>query len=193
MSISELISRAAGTVTELVAEPGRLGPRDGRTPCADFDVHELCEHLLNSMNISKTAVRREVWPDGRWLEMDQPPWLKFPAELASLTEAWSAPGALDGEVALKGRTITAKVGAGITLMELVVHGWDLARAGGGDIRFDDDVLAVAMAQVERLSGTLRGRPGGFGPQVLVAPDANTLDRIVALTGRDPLWHPHPAP
>ncbi|MBV1853734.1 TIGR03086 family metal-binding protein [Catellatospora tritici] len=190
MTTSKLISSAADTVTAVVtAPPMSAVTKESPTPSSGFDVHGLCEHLLNSIHISRTAVRRESWPAGKVVVMDQPPWVKFPPELASLSAAWAAPDAIEGEVQLNGRMLPAELGAGITLMELVVHGWELARASGQTVEFDDEVLEVALAQVAGVAPSLRGRPGGFGPEVPVPAEASTLDRLVGLSGRDPHWKP----
>lgn len=48
MSLAPLISSAADSVTTLVAEPALDIKREAPAPCADFEVHRLCEHLLGT-------------------------------------------------------------------------------------------------------------------------------------------------
>jgi uncharacterized protein (TIGR03086 family) len=79
--------------------------------------------------------------------------------------------------------------ATVTVDELVVHGWDVARSSGQDFEVDD----VSMTHVERFVAAMSGpamaqaREGLFGPVVEVPTDAPRLDRLVALAGRDPRW------
>jgi len=76
------------------------------------------------------------------------------------------------------------------LDELVVHGWDLARATGQPFQPDDAHLAEIEATVRQLRGDNDGAiPGLFGPAVTVADDAPALNRVLGLTGRDPSWSP----
>ena len=77
------------------------------------------------------------------------------------------------------------------LNELVIHGWDLARATGQAYKVDD---ASAQASAEFLSlasaSAEPGQRGPFGPAVEIPPDAPVLDRAVGLSGRDPNWPSH---
>ena len=76
----------------------------------------------------------------------------------------------------------------VALDELVVHGWDLARATGQPYDVDDATLELIRGLVADFApaddvvndGTL-----AFGPAVPVPDDAPLLDQVVALTGRDP--------
>ena len=72
----------------------------------------------------------------------------------------------------------------------VVHGWDIAQATGQ--RFDCE--AVTLGEVEATVQQVRGGndgdiPGLFGSVVAVADDADALERVLSLTGRDPGWSP----
>ncbi|MFE3262134.1 hypothetical protein ACFXPS_37870 [Nocardia sp. NPDC059091] len=71
------------------------------------------------------------------------------------------------------------------LDELVIHGWDLARAVGQPYAPAESDLAVLLGF---LRDTPRaGVPGLFGPVVDIPAEAPLVDRVVGLTGRDPAW------
>ncbi len=74
----------------------------------------------------------------------------------------------------------------VALTEVVVHGWDLARATGQPYGID---AATAEAVLPHVAQFAAGEPveGLFGRAVPVADDAPVLDRIVGMTGRDPAW------
>ena len=80
----------------------------------------------------------------------------------------------------------------IALDELVVHGWDVARASGQDFDEDRESLEAVHGFVKQFSGTGQeaAREGLFGPEIPVPDDAPLLDRVIGLTGRDPGWSPH---
>jgi uncharacterized protein (TIGR03086 family) len=85
------------------------------------------------------------------------------------------------------------VAAMVATDELVVHGWDLARATGQEYRPDPAALRSALAFLtETARGPEEERAAIFGPVVPVPGDAPLLDRAIGLSGRDPRWRSHPA-
>ncbi len=81
-------------------------------------------------------------------------------------------------------TFPARWRGSVALTEVVVHGWDLARATGQPYDID---AATADAMLPHVAQFAAEEPveGLFGRAVPVADDAPVLDRIVGMTGRDP--------
>lgn len=77
---------------------------------------------------------------------------------------------------------------GVVLTELVVHGWDLARATGQDAEWPDDVLEFVRGDLAKRIEQGRQR-GMFGPEVALPVGASALARLLGLSGRDPHWKP----
>jgi uncharacterized protein (TIGR03086 family) len=75
----------------------------------------------------------------------------------------------------------------VALDELVIHGWDLARATNQPADYDGPELEAVYGMVQQFRSS--GIEGLFGPPVPVADGAALLDRIVGLAGRDPGWEP----
>jgi uncharacterized protein (TIGR03086 family) len=75
--------------------------------------------------------------------------------------------------------------------ELVVHGWDVARASGQPYACEPEVLEAARQFLEMFASP--DAPSGpevpFGPSTVLLAEAPLLDRVVALAGRDPGWKP----
>ncbi len=71
--------------------------------------------------------------------------------------------------------------------ELVIHGWDLARATGQAFECDPGALGLATQFVEAMSAPGESREGLFGPAIPVPDGASELERVIALSGRDPHW------
>src|ERR1700722_584451 len=91
---------------------------------------------------------------------------RITADLAALADAWAAPEAWDGMTQAGGQDLPGAMAGRIALDELVVHGWDIARASGQP--FDCD--AAALNEVESTVQQVRGGndseiPGLFGPVV----------------------------
>ena len=90
-----------------------------------------------------------------------------------------------------GERVRADIALGILLGELVVHGWDVARATGQAYEVDAASLEAVHGFVAQFSepGQEEARAGLFGPVVEVPEDAPLLDRVIGLTGRDPASSP----
>jgi len=105
--------------------------------------------------------------------------------IADLAEGWSVPEAWSGLTSMIGSDpMPGEMIGGMVLGELVVHGWDLARAVGVEPQFSGGVLAGTLVAVTSMAELGRGM-GVFAPEVLIDAEAPLLDRIVASTGRDP--------
>ncbi|MGW0245727.1 TIGR03086 family metal-binding protein [Nocardia goodfellowii] len=159
------------------------------TPMADTTVRELLVHVVGLTEAFRQAATKEA------VGNSQPPTIgpeaelvsdwreRIPAQLKALVEAWREPAAWDGETEAGGVTMPAEIMATVALDELVIHGWDLARA-------TDQQLNVREADLSTLHEFLRdtppeGTPGLFGPVVPIADDAPLFHRVLALTGRNP--------
>jgi uncharacterized protein (TIGR03086 family) len=101
-----------------------------------------------------------------------------------LARAWGEPAAWDGMSRAGGVDFPGEVGGIIALTEVVIHGWDMAVATGQDYDVD---AATLQAVLPHVMATAEEGPveGLFGPAVPVADDAPLLDRVIALSGRDP--------
>ena len=77
---------------------------------------------------------------------------------------------------------------GIVLLDYIGHTWDLAVATGQELRLPDSAVDRALAAGRSIL-TPEARGDSFGPEVVVAPDATGLERLVAFLGRDPGWTP----
>lgn len=162
------------------------------TPCADYTVGDLAEHV-GGLAIAFTHAARKTEPpamvqrDGTATELE-PGWRdRVASDLDDLAAAWTDASAWEGETMAGPVELPAQVAALVALNELVVHGWDLAVAVG--MPYD-----AAAADVERCSGFVAtfeapaNDDGGlFGPPVEPGDGASALDRLVAMTGRDPGW------
>jgi uncharacterized protein (TIGR03086 family) len=74
----------------------------------------------------------------------------------------------------------------VALTEVVIHGWDLARATGQSYDTEDATADAVLPHVSQIAaeGPVEGL---FGPAVPIADDAPAFDRVIALSGREPGW------
>ena len=98
-------------------------------------------------------------------------------------DAFAADGALDRTVELSRGTTPVRDYITEMIFDLVVHAWDLGTAIGYPQPLPDDLVEAVYAEAQAY-GDLAGS-GMFDDPIPVADDASTIDKLVALTGRDP--------
>ncbi len=165
---------------------------DAPTPCPAYAVADLLDHIAG-LTVAFTAAARKQAPggnasgDGSRLPAG---WrARITDDLAELAGAWAEPAAYGGMTMAGPVEVPGQVAALIALDEVLVHGWDLARATGQRYETDPAAVAAAAAWVAGFAVPGEVTEGPFGPAVAVADGAPELDRLVGLTGRDPGWLP----
>ncbi|MFC8042444.1 TIGR03086 family metal-binding protein [Nocardia sp. NPDC057353] len=160
-----------------------------RTPCPDVSVAALLGHVAGLTEAFRQAATKEVSgsrpPEVAASELPADWRTLIPARLDALVDAWREPDAWAGETEAGGVTAPAPAMAAVALDELVIHGWDLARATGLPFDITPDELEVLEGFLAEVPD--EGTPGLFGPVQPVAPGASRLDRVLARTGRRADW------
>jgi uncharacterized protein (TIGR03086 family) len=167
------------------------------TPCPSYRVGDLLDHICTFTVKFAEAARKDLDQlqdapgpgDAARLPAD---WReRIPRNLTVLVESWRDPAAWDGMTRIGGGDTPGEVAGMVGLEELVVHGWDLARASGQDEACDQASLEGALTTLAMFQkpGEEHEPGSAFGTVVEVSGDADLLDRVVALSGRDPSWTP----
>lgn len=156
------------------------------TPCAEFTVRDLVNHLYQVVvNFQSLAQRQKVDFSNTPDATADPQWRKgFAAETGKLAEAWSDPSALAG--VSPGMGLPQPVVGQMILLDLVLHPWDLARATGQAYAPDMDAVSELHAFADHMGPTAR-QMKVFGPEHPVPDDAGEFERLLAKAGRDPQW------
>ncbi|MBC9225669.1 TIGR03086 family protein [Aeromicrobium sp. 636] len=170
------------------------GHLDRPTPCEGVSVGQLLQHVVGLTLAFRAAADKEFGPltdtspdAGGWPDLE-PGWRDALREqVPQLVKAWCADSAWEGMTRAGGVDLPGAVAGLVALNEVVLHGWDLARATGREYTLDAPTAAACLEFVEEFDPA--GTPGMFGPAVPVAEDATVLDRLVARAGRDPHWAP----
>ncbi len=186
MNTEQLVARAVAPVLEIIDDitPDRLA---SPTPCTEFDVARLVRHLLFWGPALEASARKEVvTTQGAETDVDLTDWqARLGAQLRDTASAWGTGEAWEGMTSLGSpQQMPAEVIGGMTVGEMVVHGWDLATGVGRELVWDDEVLTFVHQDL--LNSAEMGREMGlFGPEVPVPTHAPLLDRLLGLTGRKP--------
>ncbi|WP_210648681.1 TIGR03086 family metal-binding protein [Nocardioides sp. SYSU D00065] len=162
------------------------------TPCEGRTVSQLLQHLVGLTGAFRAAAEKDLgpwtdtppdaddWPDA------EPGWRETLAHrIPALVAAWRDPEAWEGMTRAGGVDLPGQVCGLVALDEIVLHGWDLARATGQSYGCDDSTVGALMAFVEGFDEA--GTPGMFGPAVTAGPGTSPFEQVLARSGRDPQW------
>ncbi len=162
------------------------------TPCTEWNVRELVQHMAGGNAIFATVVTRErpsgpVTPEERAGDrLGDNPSEGFRAAGRKLHDALSAPGALEEQFDTP--MVGMQPGSMIVHMrinELLIHGWDLARATGQPANLPEDLAEQALAMWRQRLGDRPREQTPFGTERTVPDDAPASDRLAAFLGRQP--------
>jgi uncharacterized protein (TIGR03086 family) len=156
---------------------GATGKLHAPTPCDEWEVRDLLNHMLDTQHYFVGAARGEdVSPPS-----PNPPELLGADPVADFERArleMLRTFGADGVIEKSGPAL------GIAFCDQLIHGWDLARATGQDATMPDGLPDAAYEMIDgRL--TPEQRKGAFKPELAVGPDASAQDRLLGYTGRRP--------
>ena len=167
------------------------------TPCPDYTLGDLLDHVgglalaFTAAATKETAAFAGQGPSGDASRLG-PDWrTRIPRDLAALAVAWRDPNAWTGMTQAGGIDLPGEIAGLVALDEVVIHGWDVARASGQPFSAEPALVEAVHGFVSQFSGPGQedARAGLFGPEVAVAPDRPLLDRVIGMAGRDPDWAP----
>jgi uncharacterized protein (TIGR03086 family) len=155
------------------------------TPCADWDVREVVNHIVSgNWWVTPLMTGSTIDDVGDRLDGDvlgDDPLKSYDASAKEAAAAFEAPGAMDAPANVSYGPVPGRVYAGHRLIDVLVHGWDVAVATGQETTLRPDLvdacLGIVLAEAELLAGS-----GMFGDSH-DAPDADPQTRLLSLLGR----------
>jgi uncharacterized protein (TIGR03086 family) len=166
---------AAADVLEAVRPEQLTAP----TPCTEWSVQDLVDHLTAGTSYLLAGMQGRAPEPVSGSDATQ-----FRDGVAAVLQALAEPGALE-------RTCTSPLGFEWpiaqavmgTVMDVLVHTWDLARATGQAVSLDPELVGFCVSTFLP-DMPERGREAGIvGPAVPVAADAPDDVRLLAAMGR----------
>ena len=147
----------------------------GSTPCSEWDVRALLDHMHGGAAYLLAATGRDARPSATYRQA-----------VEECVAGLRAPGALErrcaSPVGLEWSVAEAAAG---TAMDQLIHTWDLGVATGQDRTLDARVVDACVALFLPDMPEHGRRAGIVGTAVPVAPDAAAQDRLLAAMGRTP--------
>ncbi len=150
------------------------------SPCEDWTALDVTRHVVESHGLFEQLAGRplDATPD-----VDADPVGAFDTVRAivqaDLDDPERAATSWDGHF---GRTTFEDAIDRFVGLDLVVHGWDVAKATGGDTSIGAEDLDVLESAVVGFGEAARA-PGVFRPELDVPADADQQTRVLALLGR----------
>jgi uncharacterized protein (TIGR03086 family) len=179
----ELLERAIGYThgSLLLVSPAALR---NPTPCRDWDLGDLLEHMADSLIALSDAAeigRVDLEPSELTGEYAVDVVNLVRQRACHLLGAWARD---DGprDVAVGDRTLASDVLTGAGALEIAVHGWDVARACGED-RPIPAALAEELLELAPRLVTDADRPDRFAAPVRVSAFARPSDQLTTYLGR----------
>jgi uncharacterized protein (TIGR03086 family) len=184
--VPELHRRAAGRIGHLV-HAVRADQWTLPTPCAEWDVRALVGHvvtenlwvppLFEGLTVADVGSRLDGDPLGADARS------AWDGSAAAATAAISADGAMDRVVHLSFGDVPGHEYVTQLVADLVIHGWDLARAIGQDETLDPELVALCASWFSGIAEQAR-QAGIVGPALPVSETADAQTRLLADFGRD---------
>ncbi|MFD9817151.1 TIGR03086 family metal-binding protein [Streptomyces sp. NPDC059080] len=151
------------------------------TPCADWTLRDLLDHLVWENLIWGGLAQGTPPTDGHTKDhLGDNHIAAFTTAAATARDAFRQPGMLDRSFGpAPGRRVVEQL-----LVELLVHGWDLATALGRGRDLEADIARAALPVVREIYGDLpRTEGGSLAPAQPAAERAPALDQVAAFLGR----------
>ncbi len=179
----ELLERALGYTRGRLAcvTAGRLA---AATPCAEWDLHELLDHMDDALDAFLEAAGGAVAMRSRPVDADAADTVtRVQAKACALLGVWtSAVRERRSTIDVGGRPLPSGLLVSTAALEITVHGWDVGWASGAPERIPAslarDLHPVAAATVSAADRGIR-----FGPPVRVTPHAPPAQSLLAHLGR----------
>lgn len=154
------------------------------TPCPDYDVRTLANHLAGFVQLFAAGVNQRTYDgDVRSFTTDDPAG-EFRRGADDMLHGWRSIG-IDPPRRVMGGEMPGDAVLSVVLMEYVTHGCDLAIATGQPVPFTDDELRVTLDRARRTLPPDQRSAATIDTEIPVPDDAPALDRLLGFMGRRP--------
>jgi uncharacterized protein (TIGR03086 family) len=170
----------------LAPELGRViaGIRDDQldnpTPCTEFTVSGVLDHMLGGAVMFAAAFRDAQPPE---IPTDGDKRTLVGAALHDLLAAMHTPGALKRAIAAPFGEVSGETLARFVVLDGLVHGWDIATATGQAYDPPDTLVKDVMAFAREAVPPLRNGETFAAVEVPAPINASPIERLAAFTGR----------
>jgi uncharacterized protein (TIGR03086 family) len=180
--LEEMFSKTATILRSVTSNQHALA-----TPCGEFDVAAVLNHVGIWVQVFETAVNDRPQPFDPMTHTVTSDWADiFASSSASILKGLRANG-FDRPMSMTSSALPGEFVLNMLLMEYIGHGWDLCRATGQPSPYTGNEAEAALAASQAIIEPQYRGTGMFEAEVTVPNDAPSMSRFVAFLGRDPNW------
>ena len=189
MTARELLPEACAAIRHVAAAAADAAPQ---TPSPSHgDVQGLTRHFVGTTGAFVRAGSGALDLSDPWgSHVTVTDWVaELTANLEAIPPAWAGADSWSGAIATGGGgEMPAQAIGEMALIEIVLHGWDLAKATGQQLEISAELAAEVRRAVSETAE--QGRQfEAYGAEVEIDADAPDLDHALGLSGRNPAWTP----
>jgi uncharacterized protein (TIGR03086 family) len=185
LNLPELHDEALASTRRYVA-----GIRDDQwgmaSPCEDWTVRELVNHIVSgNFWAAELARGRTIEEVGDRLDGDvlgDSPLDAYDESSGAASAAFHMPGAMEAQCAVSYGPVSGEVYAGHRFIDVLIHGWDVAKGTGQDTRLAAELVEACWAVVEPQKEMLVGS-GMLGSDHEAPAGADRQTALLGLLGR----------
>lgn len=179
-SMVDMLGTAVAAAQQTIRriEPGQW---DLPTPCTEWTVRDVVAHLATGNHVVAEAFAGR--PAGYDWQPEGDAAQAYAETARALMHAVEAPGAMTQTVALPYGEFPGERAAGLRLVDILSHTWDLAKATGQPTDFLPELNELAL---EMSRAAMQGRPRPaevFAAEQPAPKGASAADRLAAFLGR----------
>jgi uncharacterized protein (TIGR03086 family) len=185
VDLPEVHAQALDATRRKVAGVGQ-GQWGDASVCDGWTVRELVNHVVSGNYWAEELVSgKTIEAVGDRLDGDvlgDDPAAAYDDSAAHAAAAFRAPGAMDAPCAVSYGPVPGAVYCGHRFLDVLVHGWDVAKSTGQDTALDPALVEACWAVIEPQVAMLEGS-GMFGNVLDVHTDADRQTQLLAVLGR----------
>jgi uncharacterized protein (TIGR03086 family) len=157
------------------------------TPCDGFSLRTLLTHFTGTTGAvayaGKTRSLDANDPWGSMVQLNEDEWPEqLTANLDAISAAWCQQDTWQGTIS--GTVMPARSLGEMALIEILLHGWDVARATDQQVDVSD-ALGAELLRCVAETADLGRQVGAYGTKVPVADNASDFAKALGLAGRNP--------
>jgi uncharacterized protein (TIGR03086 family) len=159
---------------------------DLQSDCDEWTVRELVNHIVTgNFWVAELTAGKSIADVGDRLDGDvlgDDPTAAYDESAAAADTAFSAPGAMEASCAVSYGPVPGEVYCGHRLIDVLIHGWDVAASTDQDRFLDPELVEACFEVIEPQREALLGS-GAYGTVQDVPGDASRQTQLLALLGR----------
>jgi uncharacterized protein (TIGR03086 family) len=184
-NLAKIHAAALASTRRFVAGIGDT-PWDAPTPCEAWDLRTLVNHVVGgNFWVAELTAGKTIDEVGDKLDGDvlgDDALTAYDRSAQAADGGFRRAGAMEAPVAVSYGPVPGGVYAGHRIVDLLVHGWDIATATGQDATLDVELVEAAQRIVEPQADLLEAS-GMFGTKGTVSETDDPQSRLLAQLGR----------